>query len=90
VYLASLSNEDLPWLLDAYLEPWQRVASADELREVSDIARRTGVIGRAMAYRRWVGQMPAAVAGEQVQAIPYGLRLFLADGPWGSWDDGAI
>jgi hypothetical protein len=77
-------------LVDAYLEPWQRVAPAPALREAADIARRTGTIGRAMAYRSWVGQMPTDLADEQRESIPYGLRLFLADGPWGSWDDGSF
>jgi hypothetical protein len=77
-------------LLDAYLEPWQKLAPPDALREAADIARRTGAIGRAMAYRGWVGQMPPALADEQRESIPYGVRLFLADGPWGSWDDGTF
>jgi len=77
-------------LLAAYLEPWQRVASPASLQEAADIARRTGTIGRAMAYRGWVGQMPPDVADEERESIPYGLRLFLADGPWGSWDDGSF
>ena len=77
-------------LLAAYLEPWQRVAPAAALREAADIARRTGTIGRAMAYRGWIGQMPPDVADEERDSIPYGLRVFLADGPWGSWDDGSF
>lgn len=76
-------------LLDAYLEPWQALAPAATLREAADVARRTGTIGRAMAYRGWVREMPPAVADEERESIPYGLRLFLADGPLGTWDDGA-
>ncbi|HEX6654895.1 MAG TPA: phosphotransferase, partial [Candidatus Limnocylindria bacterium] len=75
-------------LLDAYLEPWQRIASAAEVLEAADIARRTGTIGRAMAYRGWLAKMPPEVAEEDRDSVPYGLRLFLADGPWGTWDDG--
>lgn len=77
-------------LVAAYLEPWQRMAPQDTLREAADLARRTGTIGRAMAYRSWVDRMPPEVADEQRESIPYGLRLFLADGPWGSWDDGTF
>ncbi|HEY7525610.1 MAG TPA: phosphotransferase [Candidatus Limnocylindria bacterium] len=77
-------------MLDVYLEPWQRIAPARALREAADIARRTGTIGRAMAYRSWLGEMPPDVADQQRESIPYGLRLFLADGPWGSWDDGSF
>jgi hypothetical protein len=77
-------------LLDAYLEPWQAVATMAELREAADIARRTGTVGRAMAYRRWVSEMPPDVAAQEVDSIAYGIRLYLADGPWGSWDDGTF
>jgi hypothetical protein len=77
-------------LVDAYLEPWQRVAPAEDLRRAAELARRTGTIGRAMAYRSWVNRMPSAIADEERESIPYGLRLFLADGPWGSWDDGSF
>jgi len=81
-------GEEVERLLAAYLEPWQKVAPASALYEGADIARRTGTIGRAMAYRSWVGHMPPAVADDQRESIPYGLRIFLADGPWGAWDDG--
>jgi hypothetical protein len=77
-------------LLDAYLEPWQPIAPAASLQEAAELARRTGTIGRAMAYRRWVAEMPAEVADEQRESIPYGLRLYLADGPWGTWNDGTL
>jgi Phosphotransferase enzyme family len=77
-------------LLDAYLEPWQAYATAAELHEAADIARRTGTIGRAMAYRSWVSHMPPGVAAGETESIPYGLRLFLDDGPWGAWDDGTV
>ena len=75
-------------LLDAYLEPWQRFATSADLHPAAEIARRTGTVARAMAYRGWIKAMPPSVAAEHVESIPYGLRLFLADAPWGTWDDG--
>jgi hypothetical protein len=77
-------------LLDAYLEPWSRHGSRDHLRAVADMARRTGTIQRSLAWRRGVKLMPPALRAEYVDAVPYGLRLYLQDGPWGTWDDGSF
>jgi hypothetical protein len=30
------------------------------------------------------------VRAENIDSVPYGIRLYLADGPWGSWDDGTF
>lgn len=81
---------DIRRLTDAYLEPWEAIVPRAQVREAADIARRTGTIGRAMAYRGWVKRMPRAEADEEVASVPYGLRLFLADAPWGTWDDGTF
>ncbi len=77
-------------LLDAYLEPWSRHGSRDHLLAVADMARRTGTIQRSLAWRRGVKAMPPAVRAEYVESVPYGLRLYLQDGPWGTWDDGSF
>jgi hypothetical protein len=77
-------------LLDAYLEPWQRFAPLAQLREAADLARRTGTIQRTLAWRASVKGMPAEVRAEHVDSVPYGLRLYLLDGPWGTWDDGSF
>jgi hypothetical protein len=77
-------------LLDAYLEPWSRHGSRDHLLAVADMARRTGTIQRSLAWRRGVKVMPPAVRAEYVDSVPYGLRLYLLDGPWGTWDDGSF
>jgi hypothetical protein len=81
---------DLLRLRDAYLEPWAGFASRADLIEAADLARRTGTIGRAMAWRGFALAMPPAVRAEHIDSVPYGLRLYLADGPWGSWDDGTF
>jgi hypothetical protein len=77
-------------LRDAYLEPWGRFGSHAELIEAAELARRTGTIGRAMAWRWFALAMPPPVRAEHMDSVPYGLRLYLADGPWGSWDDGTF
>ncbi|MGI8871965.1 MAG: phosphotransferase [Candidatus Limnocylindria bacterium] len=76
-------------LRDAYLEPWQSFAPQRELVEVADLARRTGTIQRSLAWRRMTRDMPPGIRAEHVDTVAYGLRLYLRDGPWGSWDDGS-
>jgi hypothetical protein len=77
-------------LLSAYLEPWGSRWSAAELAEALELARRTGTIGRAMAWRAYGLDMPPEVRAEYIDAVPYGIRLWLAGGPWGSWNDGTF
>ncbi|HEX6129236.1 MAG TPA: phosphotransferase [Candidatus Limnocylindria bacterium] len=77
-------------LLDAYLEPWTGHGSRDELLEAADLARRTGTVQRSLAWRRGVLAMPQAHREEYVDSVPYGLRLYLQGGPWGTWDDGSF
>ena len=77
-------------LLDAYLEPWSGHAGRDQLLAAAELALRTGTIQRSLAWRRGVLAMPQAHRDEYVDSVPYGLRLYLLDGPWGSWDDGSF
>jgi hypothetical protein len=77
-------------LLAAYLEPWSGVASNAELAEAAGLARWTGTIQRSLAWRRSVLAMPLDLRAEYVDAVPYGLRLALLAGPWGTWDDGSF
>ena len=77
-------------LRDAYLEPWTQVVSRTDVTAAAEIARRTGNIQRALAWRRTADAMPPAVRAEYVDSVPYGMRLYLLDGPWGTWDDGTF
>lgn len=83
-------GQEVRRLLDAYLEPWQRFASPVELQAAADLARQTGTVQRALAWRSSVMGMPAEVRAEYVDSIPYGLRLYLQNAPWGTWDDGSF
>jgi hypothetical protein len=76
-------------LLDAYLEPWVG-HGREALLDAARIARQTGTIQRSLAWRRSVLGMPQDLRDEYVDSVPYGLRLYLVDGPWGSWDDGSF
>jgi hypothetical protein len=77
-------------LLKAYLEPWSALGSRRELRAAAELARQTGSIQRSLAWRRGVLAMPQAYRDEYVDSVPYGLRLYLLDGAWGTWDDGSF
>lgn len=77
-------------LLDAYLEPWSAFGSRRALEEIAGLARRTGTVQRSLAWRRGVKLMPPPIRAENVEAVAYGLRLYLLDRPWGSWDDGSF
>lgn len=70
-------------LRDAYLEPFGGLASPAELREAFSVAQRTGTIARALAWHRYFAGDPDA---ERDDTVAYGLKMFLADGPIGSWD----
>ncbi|HVE64597.1 MAG TPA: phosphotransferase [Mycobacteriales bacterium] len=77
-------------LVDAYLEPWTAVTDRPTLLADADAARRTGVVQRALSWFRLVAAMPDHVAREHGDTVPYGLRLFLLDAPYGAWDDGTV
>ena len=69
-------------LRDAYLEPFEDLATPVELREAFDLAHRTGTVARALAWHRlFVGEPDA----ERDDTVAWGLKMFLADGPIGSW-----
>ncbi|MEO7229778.1 MAG: aminoglycoside phosphotransferase family protein [Candidatus Limnocylindrales bacterium] len=77
-------------LRDAYLEPWGSFGSASDLLEAAELARRTGTVQRSIAWARLIASLPAVARAEDVETISYGLRLYLLDGPFGSWDDGTF
>jgi Phosphotransferase enzyme family len=77
---------ELKRLRDAYLEPWSSFGTRDELLEAFRLAYRTGTVARALAWRRFVlARDPAERDPEDADAVAYGLKLFLANGPTGTW-----
>jgi Phosphotransferase enzyme family len=64
-------------LRDAYLEPF-----GAGLEPAFEVAYRTGTLARALAWYRYV------TAGTTEDPVAYGLRMFLADGPIGSFSPG--
>jgi phosphotransferase family enzyme len=71
---------ELMRLRDAYLEPF------GPYQDAVDIAYRTGTIARALAWHRLVSPRDAEDVDEEDATAPaYGLKLFLAGGPIGSW-----
>jgi hypothetical protein len=67
-------------LRDAYLEPFAAPSVA------ADIAYRTGTLARALAWYRYVRALPPAeIDPDDAESVPYGLRLYLENGPLGTW-----
>jgi hypothetical protein len=66
-------------LRDAYLEPF------GDLSEAANLAYRTGTIGRALAWDRFVRGGLSETMNDDELAFAYGVKLFLANGPIGSW-----
>ena len=79
-------GDEILRLRDAYLEPWTTVASRDELVATADLARRTGTVQRALAWYLGTREMPALVGAEYSASLPYGLKLYLGDAPYGAWE----
>ena len=68
-------------LRDAYLEPFEAPATA------ADLAYRTGTLGRALAWHRYVSAAtPDERDPDDAESVPYGLRLYLEAGPIGTWE----
>ena len=75
-------GRELQRLRDAYLEPFGQLQAAAEL------AYRTGTIARSLAWHRErTAREPELIDEEDATDTGYGLRLFLADGPIGTWQD---
>jgi hypothetical protein len=73
-------GDELRRLADAYVEPFGRG------RELVDIAYRTGTLGRALTWHRMLASMRPDLIDEDDATTPaYGLKLFLENGPIGSW-----
>ena len=71
---------ELRRLRDAYLEPFGRGP------EIADVAYRVGTIARGIAWKRMVDPRELEYRSESdLEGPAYGIRLFLAGGPIGSW-----
>ena len=79
-------DAQLQRLRDAYLEPFARASGRNDLAAVADLALRTGTVARALAWHRYVSSRKPEERAEDADSVPYGLKLFLARGPIGSWD----
>jgi hypothetical protein len=76
-------GRELQRFRDAYLEPFGHLQAAAEL------AYRTGTIARSLAWHRMVtAREPEFIDEEDATGAGYGLKLFLADGPIGTWRQG--
>jgi hypothetical protein len=73
-------------LRDAYLEPWTTALPHADLVAAAELARRTGTVQRALAWYLTSHEMPPTVRAEYSASLPYGLKLYLADAPFGAWD----
>jgi Phosphotransferase enzyme family len=69
---------------DAYLEPFESYGSRAELLDAFTIAYRLGTIARALSWHRAVQAFPE-IEPDQSDSVPYGLKLFLKNGPIGTW-----
>ena len=69
---------------DAYLEPFGSYGSRAELLDAFATAYRLGTIGRALSWYRAVQAHPE-IEAEESDSVPYGLKLFLKNGPIGTW-----
>jgi hypothetical protein len=76
-------GRDVLRLRDAYLEPFGRPV---ELAPLADVAYRTGTLARAYAWHRYVSARQAQDE-EDEEAVAYGVKLFLAGGPLGTWEE---
>jgi hypothetical protein len=69
---------------DAYLEPFAAYGSRPELLDAFAIAYRLGTIARSLSWYRAVLAFPE-IAPDESDSVPYGLKLFLENGPIGTW-----
>ena len=73
---------ELQRLRDIYLEPFGRGP------EIADIAYRVGTVARGIAWDRMVfAREPEFVDEDDLTGPAYGIKLFLAGGPIGTWQE---
>jgi hypothetical protein len=73
-------------LRDAYLEPFAAFGTRDELVRAADLAYRTGTLARSLAWKSYVEDRPPGERMPDLEAVPYGITLFVRAGPLGDWD----
>jgi hypothetical protein len=76
---------ELRRLRDAYLEPFSAYASPGTLKRAADTAYRTGTLARALAWHSYVAVRDPEDRAPDLEAVPYGLRKFVENGPLGDW-----
>ncbi len=72
-------------LRDAYLEPFRRFGSRDELVEAADLAHYVGTAERSLSWNRFIRVREPQYRFDDEDAVPYGLKRLLDLGPLGSW-----
>jgi Phosphotransferase enzyme family len=77
-------DPQLERMRDAYLEPFSSYGSRSDLLAAFALAYRLGTIGRALSWHRAVEAFPE-IEPEESDSVPYGLKLFLENGPIGTW-----
>jgi hypothetical protein len=76
---------DVLRLRDAYLEPFRKCGSPDELVEAADLAHYTGTASRSLNWSRFIRVREPEFRIDDEDAVPYGLKRLLDLGPLGSW-----
>lgn len=64
-------------LVDAYLEPWMRVAPLSALRAAYPLAHRVGVVNGALTWQAAIGALPAPLREEYAAPVPSLLQEYL-------------
>ncbi|GAB3686353.1 aminoglycoside phosphotransferase family protein [Angustibacter aerolatus] len=72
-------------LRDAYLEPFAAYGTPRELRAAVELTRGTGAVQRALAWWALVRAAPPVDAADFADSVPYGVRRWLRDDPYGAW-----
>ena len=76
---------DVVRLRDAYLEPFHRFGSRDELVEAAELAHYIGTAARSLNWNRFIRVREPQYRFDDEDAVPYGLKRLLDIGPLGSW-----
>lgn len=71
------SDREVARLRDVYLEPWARYASREHLLVACELARRLGMVCRALTWHRVVSGLEEPLKGGHAEAVPGWLREFL-------------